>query len=197
MSAIALLPRILGTLFYYSPTSEEASASMEQLDQLPELLDWSTPAIILEATDHLCGYSPEELSMPFSILFEGQGPMAAPPWGSIYLDKENLLLGETTLAYRQFLTTHKVELDTKLNEPEDQFGLMILAMAYFMEAENDEAVEVLLSDHLIPWASRYLELLANADESGFYSSLSIIAGEFLSEATEAYEVAPKARDLYR
>ena len=197
MSAVAVLPRMLGTLFYYSPTSEEAGGVISELSDLPALLDWQNPSLIEEATARLCSVDIAELPYQFSLLFEGQGAMPAPPWGSVYLDRENLLLGETAQAYRQFLRANDVELDTDLNEPEDQFGLMILAMAYFMETENDDAVIELLGSHLLPWSGRYLELLAEADESGFYRALAVVTDEFLKEASEAYEVTAEPRQLYR
>ncbi|MGI2028985.1 Tat proofreading chaperone DmsD [Endozoicomonas acroporae] len=197
MSAIAVLPRMLGTLFYYSPTSEEAGSVIAELAELPALLDWQNPSVIEEAAAQLCSVDIAELTYQFSLLFEGQGSMPAPPWGSVYLDRENLLLGETAQAYRQFLRANQVELDTDLNEPEDQFGLMILTMAYFMEIENDDAVVELLGTHLLPWSGRYLELLAEADESGFYRALAVVADEFLKEVSAAYDVTAATHQLYR
>lgn len=188
---------MLGTLFYYSPTSEEASSVISELAELPALLDWQNPSLIEEAAARLCSVDIAELPYQFSLLFEGQGAMPAPPWGSVYMDRENLLLGETAQAYRQFLRTNEVALDTDLNEPEDQFGLMILAMAYFMETENDNAVVELLGTHLLPWSGRYLELVAEADQSGFYLALAVVAEAFLKEVADAYEVTVEIRQLYR
>lgn len=196
MSAIAVLPRILGTLFYYSPTSEQASGVIASLNELPTLLDWQDPGLIEKAAQKMCSIDPEQLTYQFSLLFEGQGRMPAPPWGSVYQDRENLLLGETSLDYRRFLTENQLALDSGLNEPDDQFGLMLLAMAYFMEAENDDAVETLLAIHLLPWAERYLELVAEADETGFYRALAEVTRAFLSEVSAAYGVSAAPRQLY-
>jgi len=187
---------MLGTLFYYPPTSEQASGVIASLAELPVLLDWQDPDLIDKATQCMGTFDPEQLTYPFSLLFEGQGHMPAPPWGSVYLDQENLLLGETSLAYRRFLATNRVALDTELNEPDDQFGLMLLAMAYFMETENDDAVVELLSIHLLPWAGRYLALVGEADDTGFYRALAEIAKAFLEEVAQAYEVTAEPRQLY-
>ena len=196
MAAIAVLPRVLGTLFYYSPISEQASGVIASLRELPTLLDWQEPGLIEQAAQQMCAVDPEQLTYQFSLLFEGQGHMPAPPWGSVYLNQENLLLGETSLDYRRFLAEHQLALDTQLNEPDDQFGLMLLAMAYFMEAENDEAVETLLAVHLLPWAGRYLELVADVDETGFYRALAQVAKAFLGEVAAAYEVSAESRQLH-
>ena len=196
MSAIAVLPRILGTLFYYSPTSEQASGVITSLNELPTLLDWEDPGLIAQAAGQMCSIDPQQLTYQFSLLFEGQGRMPAPPWGSVYLDRENLLLGETSLDYRRFLAGHQLALDTQLNEPDDQFGLMLLVMAYFMEAQNDDAVETLLATHLLPWAGRYLELVVDVDETGFYRALAEVARAFLREVASAYGVTVAPRQLY-
>lgn len=197
MSAIAVLPRMLGTLFYYSPTTSEARGVISQLPELPALLDWHKPELITDAMQRMGAVDLAILPYQFSLLFEGQGNMAAPPWGSVYLDRENLIQGESAQAYHRFLMANRVELDTGLNEPEDQFGLMVLAMAYFMETENDDAVTELLGTHLLPWASRYLELLAEADASDFYRALAVVAQELLNEISAAYEVTAVPHNLYR
>lgn len=196
MSAIAVLPRVLGTLFYYSPTSEQASSVIASLAELPELLDWPKPDLIESATRCMCQFDPEQLSYQFSLLFEGQGHMAAPPWGSVYLDQENLLLGDTSLDYRRFLAANRVALDTDQNEPDDQFGLMLMALAYFMETENDDAVVELLGIHLLPWAGRYLELVGEVDETSFYRALAEVTVAFLREVALAYEVTVEPKQLY-
>lgn len=211
MSAVAVLPRILGSLLYYSPVTPQAQQIMPQIAELPTLLDWQHSDIIAVATEKLttrlpelvpvCSLEPlsndaESLSATFAKLFEGSDHLDAPPWGSVYLTEENLIMGESMLAYCEFLASQGLAVDTEMNEPSDHFGLMMFALAYFMESENDEAVQTLLSVYLLPWAPRYLALLQVADDSGFYESLAIIANEFLTEVAEAYEVKAVPCHLY-
>lgn len=179
------------------PASEEARRVLSQLAELSSVFPWKTPSEIEKACQTMMSVDPDKKVCAFSLLFEGPDPMAAPPWGSVYQDRENLLMGASTLNYRRFLNHQALQLDSALNEPEDQFGLMILAMAYFMEAENDEAVVELLQVHLLPWAGRYLELLEEADDSGFYAALVAVTRLFMEEVTMAYEVIPDSCQLYR
>lgn len=110
------LPRILGACFYYPPQSDTVQRLWPLLPQIAELFPWSNPAKIARYCQQMPSIQPEQLEYDFSILFEGQGEMPAPPWGSVYLDKENILMGDSTLQYREFLSTfglvnQKPELD--------------------------------------------------------------------------------------
>ncbi|MGT8854186.1 TorD/DmsD family molecular chaperone, partial [Salmonella enterica subsp. enterica serovar Paratyphi A] len=103
MPSRAVLPRILGALFYYSPERPEVKALFDCLPTLPELYPWRDRGHI----ESLCASwslpDDDALTWQFSVLFEGQGKMPVPPWGSVYLEKDNLLMGETTADYRAFL----------------------------------------------------------------------------------------------
>ncbi len=197
MSAVALLPRIIGTLFYVSPESEEAQEMISQLSGVPELFPWSD----LPALNNICqSFGAVDINAAliyaWSTLFERQGEVPAPPWGSVYLDKENMLFSDSTDQYRAFLEQHELALNTPENEPEDQFGLMILTLGVLMESENDEAAIELLSTHLLPWAYRYLELVQKMDKSQFYEPLAKLADHFLREVQMAYDVTPKSLELF-
>ncbi|OED40376.1 hypothetical protein ACH42_16540 [Endozoicomonas sp. (ex Bugula neritina AB1)] len=197
MSVVAILPRILGTLFYYSPESEEAQEMISQLPSIPDLFPWSE----MQLVTNLCQSFAEVdinagLAYTYATLFERQGDLPAPPWGSVYLDKENMLFSDSTEAYCRFLEKYELELNTAAKDPEDQFGLMILTLGVLMESENDEATIELLAIHLLPWAYRYLELVGEADKSHFYAPLATLAEQFLREVQEAYEVTPQPLELF-
>ncbi|MGL5654056.1 MAG: molecular chaperone TorD family protein [Vibrio sp.] len=175
---LAIVPRILGSLFYYAPQSEPAQYALHDLPQLANYFSWSDPDAIAAVCHHLPSPQPEH----FSQLFEGLGYMFAPPWGSVYLDPENIVMGESTLAYRQFLQRHGVAVQLDCHEPEDQFGLMLLALAHFLEQDQESAAIELLNKHLFPWATLYLQRLKSAcDEGEFYYCLAILAEYFLAE----------------
>lgn len=150
------LPRILGACFYYPPQSDTVQRLWPLLPQIAELFPWSNPAKIARYCQQMPSIQPEQLEYDFSILFEGQGEMPAPPWGSVYLDKENILMGDSTLQYREFLSTFGLVNQSTIREPEDQFGLMLLAWVHLIEQQpvtklpSGEAALVLLTEHLLP-----------------------------------------------
>lgn len=187
---IALMPRVIGSLFYYSPDSPQVNPLIPQIESLSELFEWSDRAKIKLVCQNIELPREEELIWQFSVLFEGQGEMVAPPWGSVYLDKDNLLMGESTVAYRHFLAQNGIAFSADICQPEDQFGLMLLAAAQLLEQEKTEAVKELLEQHLMPWSYRYLECLSNNTISPFYAALANIATLFLQDLQTQYALKP-------
>ncbi len=92
MLSRAVLPRILGALFYYSPERPEVKALFDCLPALPELYRRDRGSI-----ESLCASwslpDDDALTWQFSVLFEG-GKDARPARGSVYLEKDNLLMGK-------------------------------------------------------------------------------------------------------
>ncbi|ELV7518781.1 molecular chaperone TorD family protein, partial [Photobacterium damselae] len=58
-------------------------------------------------------------------LFVGLGMPLAPPWGSIYLNEENLLLRESTYQWMNFLEQQHFQFNLTEQQPYDHIGLMI------------------------------------------------------------------------
>lgn len=203
------LPRILGACFYYPPQSATVQRLWPLLPQMADIFPWPNPAKIAHYCQQMPAISPEQLEYDFSVLFEGQGEMPAPPWGSVYLDKENILMGASTLQYREFLATLRLTNQSTIHEPEDQFGLMLLAWVYLIEQQpvssqksnnnqQDDAKIVLLTEHLLPWAYRYLELVKNAQvEYPVYPLLAAITECYLKTLQAELGLFPHPYELYR
>ncbi|MFA3779785.1 molecular chaperone [Yersinia sp. 1652 StPb PI] len=198
------LPRILGACFYYPPQSNTVQRLWPLLPQIAEIFPWPNPAKIARYCQQMPSIQPEQLEYDFSILFEGQGEMPAPPWGSVYLDKENILMGASTLQYRQFLSTFGLVNQSAIREPEDQFGLMLLAWVHLIEQQpttkppSDKAALALLTEHLLPWAYRYLELVTNSQtEHQVYPLLAKIAECYLKTLQTELGLFPQPRELFR
>lgn len=174
------LAKLLGAFFYYPPNSQELKPLITALLHIDQLAEWQNSSFISEQ----CQILAEEITNPeldyqYSVLFEGQGAMLMPPWGSVYLDEEHLLMGKSQERYRQFLHQHGLILNTGMNEPEDQFGLMLMAFAILLENDKLEAAQHLISDHLLTWSELYLARLKHNDVSRFYRTLAIIAEHYL------------------
>ncbi|MFM0961219.1 molecular chaperone [Yersinia enterocolitica] len=204
MTSIAVLPRLLGTLFYYAPGTPEITGVVAELDRLPVLYPWpDKPAVEAMCATWLIPVA-DDFAYQFSVLFEGQGEMFAPPWGSVYLDRKNLLMGDSLVRYREFLSHQGVAFNgkdngtygAKNNEPEDQFGLMLLALAWLLEQGNQTAAIILLEQHLLPWSGRYLTLLQDNGVSDFYCRLAALTNWLLQDLQQRYALNPPALHLY-
>ncbi|PSU26094.1 MULTISPECIES: molecular chaperone TorD family protein [Photobacterium] len=191
MENVKVLSRIIGGLFYYHPSQYETVGinAVLALDNSGfSLFDKTTAAI--SATD------PHTLSVWHDQLFTGVGEMAAPPWGSVYLDKESVVFGDSTLAFRHFLQQNGIEFEAKHNEPEDQFGLMVMVIASLIEDQRFEAVTELLSDHLLPWSEYYLQLLQQAAPVGAYRDLAELGQHFITELTQQFDAVKTPTKIY-
>lgn len=134
-------------------------------------------------------------------LFTGMGMPKAPIWGSVYLDEENLLLGESTAALENFLRASGLVSLLEHREPLDHMGYILSALAVFLERLDPEnpdwsEIRILLGEHLLPWSWRFLKLQSQYAKTSFYRCLGILAGEFLSSLAAICGAKKDIRKLY-
>ncbi|WP_417143225.1 Tat proofreading chaperone DmsD [Raoultibacter massiliensis] len=111
-------------------------------------------------------------------LFVGPAKKPAPPWGSVYTDRECVVFGESTLALRRWMRENGIERTTDEKTPEDHIGLMLVLLAW-LAANKPELIEPYLQDHVLTWSSHFLDQLAEAAEHPFYEGLALLAKESL------------------
>lgn len=191
MENIKVLSRVIGGLFYYHPKQYDTvgiNAVLRLENSGFAQLDTVTTAI--SATDL------HTLSVWHDELFTGIGEMKAPPWGSVYLDKEAVVFGDSTLHFRQFLQQYGIEFQACHNEPEDQFGLMLMVIASLIEDKKFDAVTELLSVHLLPWAPHYLDLFQQAAPVGAYRELADLGQTFITALTQQFNAVAVPCKIY-
>lgn len=200
MESLALLPRALGSLFYFSPNHPVNQALLNDPAALEALYEAvvgdDTAAWRAQQLKSLLAEA-DEAEYQFSVLFEGQGEMPAPPWGAVYQNPENSLMDERYGEYTRFLKRNGIEIETVNVEPLDQFGLMLWALAALIEDDQLESAAMLMSDYLLPWAYRYLELLQANEVSPFYRELGVLAHQFLRQQQQQMNIFPKAVRLFK
>jgi putative dimethyl sulfoxide reductase chaperone len=180
--AIIISARVLGALFYFEPQSEQAAPLMQAFQdgswaqQWPESLPFS-PELIAEFQQ----VTDEPLAEAWQRLFVGPYALPAPPWGSVWLDKENVLFGESTLALRQWMRENSIAFDTEQNEPEDHFGTLLMLSAWLKENQREDEWQQLLAWHLLPWAGRFLQVFTEEADHPFYRSLGQLTQQTLAQ----------------
>lgn len=146
-----------------------------------------------------------ELTAEHLRLFVGPGMPLVPLWGSVYLDEENLLLGESTLQLEAFLARAGLAPNLENREPLDHLGLLLWALGALLErqaagraAPEDCAgpLRELLQAHLSPWTPRCLELLAEKAESPFYHGLGELTAALLQGLAAACDAGQVEQLLY-
>lgn len=143
----AVTARVLGALFYYSPESHETAPLVQALLTDDWQAQWPLDAEALAPVAAMFKtHSEESLPQAWQRLFIGPYALPSPPWGSVWLDRESVLFGDSTLALRQWMRENGIQFEMQQNEPEDHFGsLLLLAaglprMAVIMNANNSAGI---------------------------------------------------------
>lgn len=196
--ALAFSARILGALFYFAPNSALAEPLVAAFTDGEWAAQW--PYAIDDADALSAGFaahSEESLAQAWQRLFIGPSALPSPPWGSVWLDRENVLFGDSTLALRQWMRDNQIAFDVEQNEPEDHFGTLLMLAAWLVENDRPEACDQLLAWHLLPWANRFLsEFVAHADHP-FFNALGLLAQQTLAQWQSTLVIPVADKKLYR
>lgn len=120
-----------------------------------------------------------------------------PPWGSVYLDRENCLFGESSAALADFCQAHDIEFASEQHEPPDHFGLVCAIGAILFESGREALVPDFLAVHMLPWSVRFLERFTEATtQSPFYRAAAQLANLTLSTLQEEWQLTPVKHELY-
>ena len=190
----------LGGAFLQDPKKEESRAYYEALKQVAEERDWpfgcedELDASFSEIKEGLL-HDRDRLKKEYQRLFVGPEHFVAPPWGSIYLDKENVLFGPSLFALRQWMRQNNIETNTNANEPEDYIGTELMLGA-FLAAQKPELLEEYLSEFLMLWALRYFELLEGDARQPFYRGIAKLATTTMKGISEGVDIKPRSKKLY-
>ena len=196
--SFAVSARVLGALFYFAPDSAQAAPLVTAFTASDWAADWPLPpAQLRPVLDTLKTPSDEPLRDAWQRLFIGPYALPAPPWGSVWLDRESVLFGESTLELRQWMRDNAIAFEVQQNEPEDHFGTLLLLAAWLSESGRDDVRDELLAQHLLPWSQRFLSVLEQEAHHPFYQALAQLARLTLASWQAALPIPVTDKPLYR
>lgn len=146
-----------------------------------------------------------ELKLDYGQLFFGPGEPNAVPQGSVYLSEEQLLNDRSTMALMDFYQANGVNVDVDYPQPLDHIGLFFAVLDQTfgrlqLETDNQALIrftQVLLQQHLLPWAPRCFELAQNHANSDFYRGIALLGCDFLLQMQQDFQLLAKETRLYR
>lgn len=144
LSTLSFVGRTLSPLFLEDPCAESANGlfkAFSALDPEEAAEEWplADPAQVRRAlqlmVEELAPNQPtewdgsfcadDELALEYRRLFVGPNPMPAPPWGSVYTDRDQVIFGETTLLFRGWMRCHGIVRLADDQMPDNHIGLML------------------------------------------------------------------------
>ena len=108
-----------------------------------------------------------------------------------------MLLGDSTLALRQWMRDNGIQFAMQQNEPEDHFGSLLLLTAWLAENERHTECEQLLAWHLFPWSSRFLNVFIEKADHPFYQALGELARLTLAQWQSQLLIPVADKPLFR
>ncbi|MEX6230859.1 Tat proofreading chaperone DmsD [Providencia hangzhouensis] len=198
LADFSLCAQTLGTLFYYDPSDARVNKLIDLFTTSEWLAEWPfTQDYDCQRIDKLFQDSlseSETLQEAYQRLFIGPYALPAPPWGSVYLDKENVIFGISTLELRAWLRNNQINIELNQKEPEDHVGLLFLLTAWVIE-NKPELLRELLELHFLPWVYRYLEKMQLQSGNAFYEASALLATETLRHIQQAAKLNPANKEL--
>lgn len=182
-AAVAFVGESLAPFFLQDPRLGTAGPSFEAmagLDAQAASREWpfvdaqDALACLLQMQEGLANGVDDDLMWEYRRLFVGPGHKAAPPWGSVYTDREQVIFGLTTLDLRLWMRERGIERRGDANDPEDHIGLMLELMAW-IAANRPADLDDYLQNHLLTWAPHFLAYMEKETTHPFYKGLARLA----------------------
>ena len=174
--SFAFSARVLGALFYFAPDSEQTAPLVSALTAGDWVQDWPLA---------------EENLLPVASMFK------TPSDEAVWLDRESVLFGDSTLALRQWMRENHIAFEMQQNEPEDHFGTLLMLAAWLAENGRETERDQLLAWHLLPWSTRFLSVFVENAAHPFYTALGKLAQLTLAEWQSTLLIPIAEKTLYR
>ena len=137
----------------------------------------------------------EPLKVDFSKLFVGPYNLPAPPYGSVYLESERKMMGDSTLDARNRYREAGLDTAKTFKDAPDHISAELEFMYYLIFKEVDafansdietaigfiEKQKSFLEDHLMAWVPEFAKNIIENAKNPFYPNLAKATTAFLDE----------------
>ncbi len=139
------------------------------------------------------GYEEEEITVDYAKLFVGPNELIAPPYGSVYLDKERRVMGDSTMKVIAMYQQAGLSMSEGFNDVPDHISAELEFMYYliFKEIEALEGSDIdkaegfmkmqeeFMHRFLGKWAIPFCKRIQEGTENRFYNWLAGCIVEFI------------------
>ncbi len=186
---------------YYQP--EDVFLEEEVFSQLKTALAKASPSGDMEAAgldDCFRASGVETLMLDYSRLFLGPFDILAKPYGSVYLDGEKVVMGDSTMQALELYREGGFDIAEDFREMPDHIAvelefLYLLSFRIGQESDDEERTRLValkhrfLENHLGCWVGTLSAAIRNGAETDFYKLLAGLTEAFVREdLTELIEI---------
>jgi putative dimethyl sulfoxide reductase chaperone len=141
-------------------------------------------------------YSDEDLTVEYARLFLGPFEIKAPPYGSLYLDGESRVMGDSTMDVIRFYEDAGLSGSENCRDLPDHIAVELEFMSYLVFKETEALVksdfvtaldmvtkqERFLDGYLRRWIVPFCEKIKESSDNGFYAALADCVSSFVRNA---------------
>jgi TorA maturation chaperone TorD len=183
---------------YYQPGPEFAEEKVfdSMLDAATRIHpDLAAPARRLGAD--FSAEEPETLLLDYTRLFLGPAHIVAKPYGSVWLDGETTLMGNSTMAVQELYHEGGFDIDEEFRELPDHIAVELEFLYLLIYRENEghrngsaEALKAValkkrfLDEHLGLWIGPFTAAVKTGARSSFYRELAGLTERFVEQEKE-------------
>ena len=190
---LAIVCKLFGALFYYPPRDfnqfpfgtyfeeDEVETPIKEVNQVLNSFKFTNQDTLQDEHDRL---------------FTIQDDMPAPPWSSMYLDRESILFGHSHKKYCEFIEHCGLGLREDVTDPEDHIGLMLIILGMLIEDEQEQHVKEMLGDYLVTWSGYYFSNLKKCSAGSVYSELADQVKRLLELLCTSYSAQVQIKNNY-
>lgn len=155
-------------------------------------------------------YTNEDLLIEYAKLFVGPNELIAPPYGSIYLDKERKVMGDSTIKTVELYHEAGLEISKDFKELPDHIAVELEFMYYliFKEVDAIKKSDIVVANKfrdmqhkflryfLGLWINSFCEKIKNGTENEFYQSLAECVSAFVINSVSDENVSEKTQGVF-
>ena len=148
----------------------------------------------------------EVLQDDYTRLFIGPGKLLAPPWQSVYLDRDRLVFQVHTVQVNAYYERFGLELRSDYREPADHVGLQFEFLTHLAElalqalreqdaakfSELCTAKRYFLRNHMMRWVSRWRGDVEAHARTDFYRGIALLACGMLRDLDRLFGIVTPA-----
>ena len=209
LRSMVFVGETLGELYSKDPLLDDLSLLLKEISDLDAVCageDWpfadadSASRALHAMKEGLSAFADEDslqdLALEYRRLFVGPGLLAAPPWGSVYTDRECVVFGDSAIELGQWMREKGIGLLYGEEEPVDHIGRMLLLMAWIARNQPGDIAEF-LEKHLLTWAPHFTHVVERSSYSAFYRGVAILTRSTLKGIQEQLELHVETPRFYR